>query len=156
MHTIRLRGPWVVEGLARYVPRNGGGYEQHPGSGLPPGRARMPADWRETLGRDFLGVVRYTRNFNRPTNLDPHERVWLVVEPPRSRGLVRVNGRELGFVRYGTPAERFDITAMLEDHNAVVIDVEHPELDDEGSAIEDGSFLVTGGLVGDVYMEIEG
>ena len=53
------------------------------------GTMTMPADWCGSLGADFLGRVRYRRNFQKPTGLESGERVWLVVEPPRSRGTVR-------------------------------------------------------------------
>lgn len=115
----------------------------------------MPADWGGTLGYDFLGLVRYTRNFNRPTNLESRDRVWLVVEPPRSCGLVRVNGNELGPVRFGASPGRFDITPLLGDHNLIEIDVEHPELHDNGYPGDDGSICIPGGLVGEVRLEIE-
>ena len=155
MHTIRLRGPWKLEPLERYVKRSFGGYVSQT-EGLPPrDRCTMPADWCETLGPDFLGVVRYGRKFNKPTNLGPRERVWLVVEPPRSCGLVRVNGELLGHIRFGAAPGRFDITLFLAESNTVDIDVEHPELDDNGNAPDDGSFHVPGGLVGEVRLEIE-
>lgn len=115
----------------------------------------MPADWGGTLGHDFLGLVRYTRNFNRPTNLEPRDRVWLVVEPPRSCGLVRVNGCELGPVRFGASPGRFDITPLLGDHNLIEIDVEHPELDGDGNPRDDSTIHISGGLVGEVRLEIE-
>jgi hypothetical protein len=154
MHIIRLRGPWEIEALDRFVKRSFGGYQSRQAS-MPRERFQMPADWCETLGPDFLGVARYMRNFNRPTNLSS-ERVWLVVEPPRSCGRVQVNGRELGYARFGSPAARFDITPLLKDHNLVEIDVEHPELDDQGNAPDDGSVFTPGGLVGEVRLEIEG
>jgi len=155
MHTIRLRGPWKLQAIERFVLRPDGSHcptsDQLPSATL----AKMPADWSEMLEECFLGVVRYSRNFNRPTNLEPHERVWLVVEPPRSHGRVCANDVELGCVRLGAPAGRFDITALLKDYNAVVIDVGHPELDGEGQAIGDGSLSEAGGLVGEVRLEIE-
>src|SRR5688572_10261437 len=108
MHTIRLRGPWELEPVERFVPRSDGTYSSQMHELPPPCRCQMPADWGEALGNDFLGVVRYSRTFNRPTNLDPHEEVWLVVEPPRSLGVVHLNGQELGRVSSGEPAKRFD------------------------------------------------
>ena len=57
-------------------------------------------------------------------------------------------------MRFGAPAGRFDITPLLNDHNAVVIDVQHPE-SHAGTALDDGSVVVTGGLVGEVRLEIE-
>ena len=154
-HTIRLRGPWELEPLERYLKRDGGGYESSTAR-LPTGeRVTMPADWCATLGRDFLGVVRFSRNFNLPTNLGPNERVWLVVEPPRSCGRVRVNDQACGCVRFGAAAGRFDITPFLKDFNRVEVDVEHPNLGDDRCALDDGSALVPGGLVGEVRLEIE-
>ena len=154
MHTIRLRGPWQLEPLQRYVKRSRSGYDGST-NGLPPrDRWQMPADWCETMGHDFLGVVRYSRKFNRATIL-ADDRVWLVVEPPRSCGLVRLNGKVLGYVRFGCDPGWFDITGLLEEHNRVDIDVAHPELDDEGNALGDSSDCVPGGLVGEVRMEIE-
>jgi hypothetical protein len=154
MHTIRLRGPWQLEPLRRFVARDAGGYSGETEGIRATGRQQMPADWCACVGHDFLGVVRYSRKFNRPTNLES-ERVWLVVEPPRSCGLVRVNGETLGYVRFGAAAGRFDITPLLKDHNSVVIDVEHPELDDDGNARDEGSRFVPGGLISEVRLEIQ-
>ena len=154
-HTIRLRGPWELEPLERYLKREGGGYESSM-VGLPAGeRVTMPADWCACLGRDFLGVVRFSRNFNLPTNLGPSERVWLVVDPPRSCGRVRVNDQPCGYVRFGEAAGRFDITPFLKNFNRVDIDVEHPQLGDDRKAPENGCEFVPGGLVGEVRLEIE-
>jgi hypothetical protein len=154
LHTIRLRGPWQLEPIRRYVEPGRGG-DDISKSGLPPAiQCQMPADWCGTMGHDFLGAVRHSRKFNRPTNLE-RDRVCLVVEPPRSCGLVRVNRQVLGYVRFGSAAGRFDITELLEDHNVVEIDVEHPELDDNGNALDDGCAQVPGGLVGEVRLEIE-
>jgi hypothetical protein len=153
MHTIRLRGPWELEPVLRFVKRGFGGYDS-PSVSMPRERCQMPADWCEPLGPDYLGVVRYSRKFNRPTNLRD-DRVWLVVEAPRSSGHVFVNNRELGYVRFGAPAGRFDITDLLQDYNAVLIEVEHPEIDDGGNALDEGSIYLPGGLVGEVRLEIE-
>ncbi|MCI0333765.1 MAG: hypothetical protein L0228_11150 [Planctomycetes bacterium] len=155
MHIIRLRGPWELEPVKRFVPQTDGSYRPTADDLPPSARAKMPADWCETMGHDFLGVVRYSRNFNRPTNLEEHERVWLVVEPPQSCGRVRVSGEFLGNVRFGGAAGRFDITRLLKEHNSADIDVEHPALDDHGNVPDDGSLDVPGGLVGEVRLEIE-
>ena len=154
MHTIRLRGPWQLEPLRRYVKCGDGGYDAETFELTSSDRRQMPADWSETMGHDFLGVVRYSRKFNRATIL-AEDQVWLVVEPPRSRGLVRLNGKVLGDVRFCCEAGRFDITGLLEEQNRVDIEVEHPELDDEGNSSGDGSEFLPGGLVGEVRLEIE-
>ena len=89
----------------------------------------MPSDWATLFGRDFFGRVRYRRLFQKLTGLESGERAFLVVEPPRSRGLISLSGKPLGEVVWGGPPARFDITDLLEDHNRLEIVVEHPVLD---------------------------
>jgi hypothetical protein len=146
LHTIRLRGPWSVEPVERYVLDAGGRYERST-AGLPAAvKMTMPADWGAVLGATFLGLVRYQRLFQKPTGLDSGERVWLVVEAPRSRGTVELNRKRLG-----EAGGRFDITECLEDHNRLEIIVEHPAFD----ARDGGDTRSPGGLIGEVRLEIE-
>jgi hypothetical protein len=155
MHTIRLRGPWQVEPLERYVPCGGGDFARSTG-GLPlSARVTMPADWTGVCERDFLGRVRYRRVFQKPTGLDSGERVWLVIEPPRSRGVVTLNRKRLGEVVWGAQPGRYHISDLLEDHNRLEIIVEHPLLDETSQPVDDDRTLSPGGLVGEVRLEIE-
>jgi hypothetical protein len=158
MHSIRLRGPWQLEPIERYVRRQDGAPDGAPDGALadPPagGRATMPADWSGTLGGSFQGVVRYRRTFQKPTGLESGETVWLVVEPPRSCAAVSLADRPLGEVRCGGPPGRFDITQLLEDHNRLEIVVTHPTPDSLGEPESDDAHLC-GGLVGEVRLEIE-
>jgi len=154
MHIIRLRGPWQLEPLARYVEQPHG-YDRQSADLPAGGRATMPADWCATCGQDFLGVVRYRRSFQKPTGLAPGERVWLVVEPPRSLASVFLAEQPLGEVHCGGPVGRFDITPLLADGNALVIEVEHPALDEDGSPTDENTAAEPGGLVGEVRLEIE-
>src|SRR5688572_19376043 len=154
MHTIRLRGPWQMQPVERFAILSDGRFAGS-GEDLPtPAVAKMPDDWSSVFGADFLGRVRYVRTFNKPTGLDSGERVFLVVEPPRSVGRVAINGELLGEVKWGAPAGRFDITTSLKDHNAVEVEVSHPALDDAENVILETT-PVSGGLVGDVRLEIE-
>jgi hypothetical protein len=153
MHTIRLRGPWEFEALKRFVPQQDGTYRPDDRALPAPARATMPADWSEPFGRDFLGRVRYRRIFQKPTGLDSGERVFLVVEPPLSQGVVGLNHTPLGDVKDSTG--RFDITQLLDDHNHLEIVVSHPALDAAGMADDDSSIQLAGGLVGEVRLEIE-
>jgi hypothetical protein len=155
MHTIRLRGPWQLEPLERYVAHHGGRLERV-AEGLPlSSRLTMPADWSSACGAEFCGRVRCHRVFQSPTGLDAGQRVWLVVEPPRSRGVVKLNGEALGDVSWGGPNFRFDITDLLDDHNRLEIVVEHPALDGDWAANDDSGINRPGGLVGEVRLEIE-
>jgi hypothetical protein len=150
MHTIRLRGPWSVEPVERYVLRADGEYERST-AGLPAAtKMMMPANWGAILGATFLGLVRYQRAFQKPTGLNSGEHVWLVVDQPRSRGSVELNHQRLG-----EAGGRFDITEYLDDHNQLEIVVEHPALDARGVARDDGDTGSLGGLVGEVRLEIE-
>src|SRR4029079_1244874 len=114
MHTIRLRGPWTVEPLKRFALQPDRSYKPVDDCWPAAARMTMPADWAAVLGSSFLGRVRYQRNFQKPTGLESGERVWLVVEGPRSCGSVELNGKRLGDVAVGEPSGRFDITALLE------------------------------------------
>ena len=155
MHTIRLRGPWQLEPIERFVPQPDGSYRPRSENLPPAARAKMPADWSSMLGADFLGRVRYVRNFQKPTGLDRGKRVWLVIEPPRSRGIVELNRKRLGEVFSGGTVARFDITQLLGDHNRLEIVVSHPALDDAQTANDDSKTSLPGGLVGEVRLEIE-
>ena len=149
MHTIRLRGPWQLEPVFRYVRRADGGFERQE-SGLPAAtRMQMPADWGAALGADFLGRVRYVRTFNAPPGLQPDERVWLVVEPQRSLARVVMVEETLGEVAAEGPPQRFDITHRLSPHNRLEIFVDHPALLDldgkkQGSSGESGAGRIGG------------
>ena len=150
MHTIRLRGPWLLEPVERYVPRAGGGYERSTANLPVAAKMTMPADWRPVLGASFLGLVRYQRTFQKPTGLESGKRVWLVVEEPRARGRVDLNRKHLG-----EAGGRYDITEFLEEHNQLEIAVEHPAVDVGGAARDDGDTSLSGGLIGEVRLEIE-
>jgi hypothetical protein len=156
MHTIRLRGPWQLEPVFRYVQRADGGFERRE-SGLPSAtRMQMPADWSTALGADFLGRVRYVRTFNAPPGLQPEERVWLVVEPQRSLARVVMVEETLGEVRAEGPPQRFDITHRLSPHNRLEIFVDHPgQLNLNGDEVGNSGEWEPGGLVGEVRLEIE-
>ena len=155
MHTIRLRGPWQLEPVARFEPESDGTYRAT-SENLPPAtRAKMPANWADAFGPGFLGRVRYVRTFQKPTGLESGGRVFLVVSPPQSEGCILLGGQLLGFVYPGESAQRFDITERLDSHNTVEIFVDHPALDELRSKVGDPAALPPGGLVGEVRLEIE-
>ena len=144
-HRIRLRGPWeysVIQSSALDV-------------AYPTGRVHLPSDWSETLGPGFRGRVAYRRHFNSPTQLDAHERVWLVIEGVDPRGTVTLNGRPLGEVKgYGLFAE-FDITAELKPRNDLALEVELSEVTPDGiPPLRPGREEMAGGPIGEVYLDI--
>lgn len=136
-HTIRLRGPWELTPLVSETPQR----EQIPG-GEPLGFAvrpvtqHLPAAW-EAVCPGFRGTVRYARRFGKPTNLEAHERVWLVVTDVAGSAAIFLNGEKL-------PAPLFDVTDRLRERNLLQIDVTQNDLEQ------------LAGLVGEVRLEIRG
>ena len=143
-HAMRLAGPWEYEVL-----RVDSGAPL-----LPAGRVKLPADWGETLGQDFRGLVRYVRRFNRPTNLDPHERVWLVIERVDARGRALLNNEPLGEIPSCERSVEFDLTSRLQLHNALVVEVECPAETAAHGLPRPGREHLPGGITGDVRLEI--
>lgn len=141
-HPIRLRGPWQCQPLVR-----AGG-----GPLTPPSRVFPPCTWDTACGSDFFGTVRFARAFHPPSAVDPHERVWLVVEGADARGQVTLNGRHVGCVDgYALPAS-WDVTDLLKRQNELTIDVECP--DDASGMGRLGHGRRPGGLTGEVRLEI--
>ncbi len=128
MHVIRLRGPWelAIEAAASDASR------RVPASQ----RITVPCNPGELLGADFAGQVRLIRPFNTPTNLDPHERVYLVLEGLPPAAVLALNGAALPCPADCDPA-RVDITAGLALHNRLEVTLELP-----------------GGSLGEVRLEI--
>ena len=91
-HRIRLRGAWEVTTLK----------SPHP-----------PRD---------DSCSRHTRRFGKPTNLDPREQVWLVIEPCQGDLTIELNGKAIGSAANGAAFE-FDITTLLAPRNELRIDV---------------------------------
>jgi hypothetical protein len=180
-HVIRLRGPWEYEPLARVAPitstqdrqltvqssrfsplapgGTGAGNEGTTNAELPPpGRIHLPADWTGTLGKGFRGRVRYRRRFNRPTGLEPRNRVWLVIDGVDACGQHSLNGQPLGSIDgYALPAES-DVTELLTASNVLEIDVELNESCVGESRLpailRPGRELLAGGPIGEVRLEI--
>ncbi len=155
MHTIRLRGPWNVEPVERFVLQADGTYRPEL-ENLPPAvKMTMPADWSAAFGADFLGRVRYSRTFQKPSGLSGGQRVFLVVEGGRSRALVELNRKRLDDGFAWGQAFCCDISEALERSNSLEIVVEHPVLDAIGVGNDDDNIRLPGGLVGEVRLEIE-
>ena len=153
MHTIRLRGPWQLVPVYRYLSCGGGQYECRSDDLPPAAKMIMPADWSDAFGPEFCGRVRYMRVFHAPPGLVPEERVWLVIEPQRSLARVMLAGETLGTIAATGPPGRWDITHRLSETNRLEIFVDHPALEDGNVA--PGDTAMPGGLVGEVRLEID-
>jgi hypothetical protein len=154
-HVIRLRGPWEYEAVARArITLDGiriASRENLP----PPGRANLPADWGATLGPDFRGLVRYTRRFGLPTNLEPNDQVSLVVDGVDFFGSAQLNGAALGELQGFNQPTTFAVRQLLKPRNLLIVDVELPAYESPGAApARTGREGLPGGLIGEVRLEI--
>ncbi|HET6880120.1 MAG TPA: hypothetical protein VFI31_08190 [Pirellulales bacterium] len=154
-HSIRLRGPWQFEPQCRYL-AGADGQVAESNEDLPAaGRATVPSDWRDALGADFRGRVRYRRSFNPPATLDPHERLWLVVEGVDAYGAVVLNGVRLGEVEGYAIHRSFDLTRLLGPRNEVTLEVELPGGAVAGRrTLRPGREHLPGGPIGEVRLEV--
>lgn len=135
-HRMHLKGPWQYEWLG-------------PSDALPPdvepaGRLKMPAEWRTSFG-SAAGTARFRRRFNRPTNLDADERVFVVLDGVGGTGEARLDDRRLGTVDGAQGSAAFDVTDLLKPANELVVELEFDPAVDES---------VRGGLWGPVAIEI--
>src|SRR5262245_54395454 len=64
--------------------------------------------------------VRHRRMFQKPTNLDPHEHVWLVCKGFTAAGEVLLNAAPLGRI---DGAGEFEITSSLLPRNELLLDM---------------------------------
>jgi hypothetical protein len=127
MHTIRLRDPWQISAL----PSTGDGSSRE---------TNVPGDWSDTLGTDYRGQARYVRRFGLPTNLDPDERVFLVVGEVVEQATIMLNGSQLGRQLHAEGERRYEMTPLLQPRNELVIFVEARQ--------------ALGGILGEVKLEI--
>ncbi len=128
-HRIHLKGPWDVRRLDRDEPSI---------------RVFMPATWEAIFGED-AGRAEFRRKFNQPTNLEPHEHVWVVFDGIGGEGLARLNGFDLGPIDRTAPTAEFEITRLLTLHN---------ELSVELNVMSEPATAALNGLWGAVAVEI--
>lgn len=115
MHSIRLRGPWEIS-----LPGND-----------PPLRIDMPATWQTLLALTAAAAplpspARLVRRFGFPTGIGAHDRLNLVIESCEVAYQVELNGQQLGNVATDEPSKSFDVTALLNPRNELVVVLEIP------------------------------
>ena len=76
MHTIRLRGPWQLEPVHRWVRRADGGYDAICDNLPAATKATMPADWSESFGADFLAACGIRGTLISPPDLNQTTRCF--------------------------------------------------------------------------------
>ena len=145
-HRIRLRGPWELAWIAAVSDGTRTSVKS-----VESKRIRLPARWSDLFG-DRSGHARLSRRFHKPTNLDSHDEVTLVVESMPGRWTVALNecvltlsDEQLGSTHYNSP--RAVVTALLESTNVLTM-----ELDVDSATMRENH----GGPWGEVALEIRG
>lgn len=82
----------------------------------------MPQSWQATFG-DTGGTAEFRRKFHRPTNLEPHEQVLLVLTEVRGSGRLLLNELPLGSINSSGESVEFDISRLLNPFNEVAIEL---------------------------------
>ena len=142
---MTLRGPWEYEWIHRTVDLESSGPRTIPvDSTTRRQRLTMPSEWRSEFG-DIAGTVRFCRHFNKPTNLDADESVFIVLTGFGGEGTASLNGTQLGTIADGESQAEFDITRHLKQGNQLALEIEF----DPGSNV-----TRPGGLWGPVVLEI--
>lgn len=109
MHSIRLRGPWELS---------------LPGSDQPL-RVDMPATWESLLAltepaAPLPSPARLVRRFGKPTGLEAHDRLHLVIDGASADLQVELNGQPLGRIPTSQDSCSFEITALLNSRNELL------------------------------------
>jgi beta-galactosidase/beta-glucuronidase len=154
-HIIRLRAPWQMQALVRYVPLGTGEYREQSADLPSAAKAEVPGDWTDLLGANFLGRVRYSRAFNCPTNLDSGERVWLVCDGVDGTADFALNGTPIFTLAGPDQAASCNVTTHLRPHNLLSVDVTLlPQEHAQHLPRAIGRAGRGGGITGEVRLEI--
>ena len=135
VHRIRLLGPWEFA------------WERSVGGETPlvtEGTTAMPCDWHSLFG-PVAGTVAFRRRFHRPSNLEPHERVWLICTGVRGSGTVSLNDEQLSVFSSDGEEVECEVTSHLQPFNVVSIRLSAGSIDEHQSP---------GGLFQPVVLEI--
>ena len=146
-HRIRLIGPWdfiwqesTTEKSAPTT--NADGVEIRPTETC--GSVKMPCDW-QTLFGNAAGSATFSRRFHRPTNLESHEQVAIILTGVGGEGTITLNGDILSDFASNTPSVEVDVTRRLLAFNVLEICVHfHPSSEERSR----------GGLFEPVVLEI--
>lgn len=80
---------------------------------------RLREPWKHSSAGP--NMIEHRRHFNPPTELDPREEIWLVVDNAPRKGSVALNGRVLGSLDREPARSEFEITKQLATRNEITI-----------------------------------
>lgn len=109
-HRIRLRGPWEyawLDGAADPESQE-------------PQIVTMPVPWQDLFG-ERSGTALFQRRFNRPSNLEPEQRVRIVLSQPHGEVTLRLNGERIPVTVDADETFLGDVTDQLQDFNVLEV-----------------------------------
>lgn len=137
-HRIRLIGPWEYSWTGSLTAPTESLSETTSGS------VKMPCDWLVLFGTD-AGAATFSRRFHCPTNLEPHERVFLVFEGIGGQGEIALNDEVLAQVTPTDQPVEVEVTNRLQRFNRLNVSLQfNPQ----------AATPYRGGLYGAVVLEI--
>ena len=99
----------------------------------------MPCKWKSLFG-DVAGNVRFRRRFHKPTNLEQHEQVYIVLAELNGRVQISINDSVLGTVDNPEKTLDYEITQYLKPFNELHVEI---EFDPASTSINEDSKPVT-------------
>ena len=109
---------------------------------------RLREPWQREPLEEGAGV-RFRRRFGYPTGLEPHERVFLVLEPVYRLAKLVLNGNPVAGLTDRNAALEWDVTDRLEERNEIAADIEFGPSSPVGFESRD-----VGDILGKVRLEI--
>jgi hypothetical protein len=127
LHRMNLKGPWDYEWLdgPHDLPSAKVAVESASGENeflLAHTRVRMPSSIEDAWGH-VSGRVRFQRRFQKPTNLESHERVHVAFDGLGGTAAVTLNGEPIAELLDVEATQTFDITDRLRSTNIVAVEL---------------------------------
>lgn len=124
VHRMHLKGPWHYEWIDG--PYDGQRPDQFPSGQDSPlltgSRVKMPTSWQSAF-RQKSGCIRFSRRFQRPTNLDDNERVHIAFDGIGGHAIIAINNEEIGRLSDSNDTNSFDITEKLKPSNELTVEL---------------------------------
>ena len=126
LHRMNLKGPWDYEWLDGPHAASDSNVDLPPAANndflLAHSRVRMPSSIEDAWGA-VSGRVRFQRRFQKPTNLEPHERVHIAFDGFGGTATVTLNGEPLAELNDVDSTQTFDTTDRLGQSNILAVEL---------------------------------
>lgn len=124
VHRMHLKGPWNYEWLdgSDRSQEHVDSLVSEDSPLLTGSRIRMPSSWQSAFG-ETAGRIRFSRRFQRPTNLDADEQVHIAFDGIGGAAVLFLNNVQIGQLQDSEETVSFDITAGLKASNELTVEL---------------------------------